>query len=138
MKKYVMLLLVLVVAKANAQYMNPKCKPEFDYEIMMQVYTDLDVYPEIVDENFTLFDFMGKNFKIPKKDYPDKLKIKFIWMVEKDGKCTFLKLASPADDKELEAEAKRVVALLPLYSPAKCGTEAVPCRVDYEFIWGKK
>jgi hypothetical protein len=118
--------------------MNPKCKPEFDEEIMMQVYTELDVYPEIVDEKFTLFDFMDKNFKVPKKDYPDKLKIKFIWMVEKDGKSTFLKLASPSNDKELEAEARRVVALLPLYSPGKCGTEAVPCKVDYEFVWGKK
>lgn len=138
MKKIIFLLFVIASKNAISQYMDPKCKPEFDEEIMMQVYTDLTVYPEITDEKFTLFDFMDKNFKVPKKDYADPLKIKFIWMVEKDGKSTFLKLASPTNDKELEAEAKRVVALLPLYSPAKCGTEAVPCRVDYEFVWGKK
>ncbi len=138
MKKLIFILFLISSKHAISQYMDPKCKPEFDEEIMMQIYTDLTVYPEITDEKFILFDFMDKNFKVPKKNYTYQLKIKFIWMVEKDGKCTFLKLASPTNDKELEAEAKRVVALLPLYSPAKCGTEAVSCRVDYEFVWGKK
>lgn len=121
----------------SSQSMIEKCKPEFDEEVMMQVYTDLTEYPEIKDESFTLFDFMDKNFKIPKKDY-GTVKIKFIWMVEKDGKCTFLKLASPAGDKDMENEARRVVAMLPLYSPAKCGTIPVPCKVDYEFTIGEK
>lgn len=138
MKKIISVALFLISLQVNAQ-MIEKCKPYFDYEIMMQVYTELDVYPEIKDEKFTLWDFMDKNFKLPKKDYRDKTQVKFVWMVEKDGKCTFLKLLSPADDKELETEAKRVVGLLPLYSPAKCGNVAVPCRVDYEFtISGKK
>jgi hypothetical protein len=135
---FLIVLLLSLYNAVNAQYMNPKCKPEFDYEIMMQVYTELDVYPEITDDKFTLFDFMNKNFKVPAKDYPDKLKIKFIWMVEKDGKSTFLKLASPANDKELEAEARRVVSLLPLYSPGQCGKESVPCKVDYEFTVSSK
>ncbi len=123
---------------AIAQDMIEKCKPHFDETVMMQVYTELDVYPEIKDEKFTLWDFMEKNFKIPKKDYGTKTQIKFAWMVEKDGTCTFLKLISPAGDTELEKEAKRVVGLLPLYSPAKCGIYPVPCMVDYEFSVGGK
>ncbi len=138
MKKLIFTLCVLASNVATAQVMIEKCKPEFDYEIMMQVYTALDVYPEITDEKFTLFDFMGANFKILKKDYPEKTQIKFAWMVEKDGKCTFLKLISPSGDKDLEAEAKRVVALLPLYSPGLCGKVPVPCKVDYEFSLGKR
>jgi hypothetical protein len=139
MKKLILPFLFLSVLKINGQSMIEKCKPAFDTEVMMQVYTELDVYPEIKDEKFTLWDFMEKNFKIPQKDFGPKTLIKFAWMVEKDGTCTFLKLISPAGDKELEAEAKRVVAMLPSYSPAKCGIYPVPCKVDYEFtVTGKK
>lgn len=139
MKKIIFILLIISSMNSISQTMIERCKPEFDYEIMMQVYTELDVYPEIKDEKFTLWDFMEKNFKIPQKDYGNKTQVKFAWMVEKDGKCTFLKLISPEGDKELESEAKRVVALLPLYSPAKCGIYPVACKVDYEFtVSGKK
>lgn len=139
MKKLFLLLSVMLTEFSISQEMIEKCKPHFDETVMMQVYTELDVYPEVKDEKFTLWDFMEKNFKIPNKDYGNKTQIKFAWMVEKDGKCTFLKLISPPNDSELEKEAKRVVALLPLYSPAKCGIYPVPCMVDYEFtISGKK
>jgi len=137
MKKIILSLAILAFSKANAQ-MFDRCKPGFDEEVMMQVYTELDVYPEIKDENFTLFDFIGKNFKLPAKDYAKNTQVKFAWMVEKDGKCTFLKLISPSGDKEMENEARRVVAMLPLYSPGLCGKVPVPCKVDYEFSVGKK
>lgn len=139
MRKLIFVLAVMLTKVSISQSMIEKCKPEFDYEIMMQVYTELDVYPEITDEKFTLWDFMEKNFKIPQKDFGTKTQIKFAWMVEKDGTCTFLKLLSPPDDKEIAAEAKRVVGMLPLYSPGKCGIYPVPCKVDYEFtVSGKK
>lgn len=137
MKKLIVLIIVLSFAKANAQMID-RCKPGFDEEVMMQVYTELDVYPEIKDEKFTLWEFMEKNFKLPAKDYAKNTQVKFAWMVEKDGKTTFLKLISPPGDKEMENEARRVVAMLPLYSPALCGKVPVPCKVDYEFSIGKK
>lgn len=137
MKKIIQTAFLLFTFNVNAQMID-RCKPGFDEELMMQVYTELDVYPEVKDEKFTLWEFMEKNFKLPAKDYPNNTQVKFAWMVEKDGKCTFLKLISPAGDKEMEAEAKRVVALLPLYSPALCGKVPVPCKVDYEFSLGKK
>ena len=137
MKKLIFILLVVTTKDAIPQ-MFDRCKPLFDTEIMMQVYTELDVYPEVKDEGFTLWDFMEKNFKLPAKDYKKNTDVKFAWMVEKDGKCTFLKLISPANDSELEKEAKRVVALLPLYSPGLCGKVPVPCKVDYEFTVGRK
>lgn len=137
MKKSIIVLGVLWFANADAQMID-RCKPGFDTEVMMQVYTELDVYPEIKDEKFTLWDFMEKNFKLPAKEYARNTQVKFAWMVEKDGKATFLKLISPSGDKELEAEAARVVALLPLYSPGLCGKVPVPCKVDYEFSVGHK
>ena len=42
------------------------------------------------------------------------------------------------EDKELEAEAKRIVSLLPIYTPAKCNGQLVPCKVDFEFLLGTK
>ncbi len=137
MKKLIYILSMLAFVKANAQMID-RCKPGFDTEVMMQVYTELDVYPEIKDEKFTLWEFMEKNFKLPAKDYAKNTQVKFAWMVEKDGKCTFLKLISPAGDKEMEAEAMRVVGLLPPYSPGYCGKVPVPSKVDYEFSIGKK
>lgn len=138
MKNLIFITMVMLTKVSISQSMIEKCKPHFDETVMMQVYTELDVYPEIQDEKFTLWDFMEKNFKIPNKDYGTKTQIKFAWMVEKDGSCTFLKLISPPNDSELEKEAKRVVALLPRYSPAKCGIYPVPCMVDYEFSVGGK
>lgn len=139
MKNIILSIACLLVLNINGQNMIEKCKPVFDTEVMMQVYTELDVYPEIKDEKFTLWDFMEKNFKIPAKDYGTKTLVKFAWMVEKDGTCTFLKLISPEADKELETEARRIVAMLPAYSPAKCGIYPVPCKVDYEFtVTGRK
>ena len=137
MKKIITLFTFLFFAKMNAQMID-RCKSGFDEEVMMQVYTELDVYPEIKDEKFTLWEFMEKNFKLPAKDYSKNTQVKFAWMVEKDGKCTFLKLISPSGDKEMENEARRVIALLPLYSPGLCGKVPVPCKVDYEFSLGKK
>lgn len=137
MKNLLSLLAVMAFSGMNAQMID-RCKPGFDEEVMMQVYTELDVYPEVKDEKFTLWDFMEKNFKLPAKEYSNNTQVKFAWMVEKDGKCTFLKLISPVGDKDLETEAKRVVALLPLYSPGLCGKVPVPCKVDYEFSLGKK
>ena len=77
MKKLIFILFVIASKDAISQYMNPKCKPGFDTEIMMQVYMELDVYPEIINEKFTLFEFVENNFRIPAKDYGDKLRIKF-------------------------------------------------------------
>ena len=137
MRKLIFILFV-IASKSVFSQMIDRCKPGFDEEVMMQVYTELDVYPEITDEKFTLFDFMNKNFKLPAKDYAKNTDVKFAWMVEKDGKCTFLKLISPVGDKEMENEARRIVAMLPLYSPGLCGKVPVPCKVDYEFSLGKK
>lgn len=137
MKKVITLLAFLGFAKANAQMID-RCKPGFDEELMMQVYTELDVFPEIKDEKFTMYEFMEKNFKLPDKDYSKNTLVKFAWMVENNGTVRFLKLISPKDDKEMDSEARRVVALLPLYSPGLCGKVAVPCKVDYEFSIGRK
>lgn len=113
-----------------------KCKLVYDTETGMDLYINMTSYPKPLDTNFNDIDFFLSTFKVPNKNYDDTLKLKFIWLINKDGKCEFFKLAFPANDKELEAEAKRVVGLLPKYTPAKCGQEPVICKKDFEISIG--
>ncbi|HWY09774.1 MAG TPA: hypothetical protein VN026_00540 [Bacteroidia bacterium] len=136
MKKSLTLLLFLMVSFSFGQ--TTKCKTEYDDEINKEVYVNLDVYPEVLDDKFTETEFITANFKTPKKDYYDKLRVKFAWIVETNGNCTFAKLITPVGDKEMEAEAKRIVSLLPIYTPGKCGGQSVPSKVDFEFTLGTK
>ena len=115
----------------------PKCKLVHDTDTDMDFYLDMTSYPEPLDTNFKEINFFLSNFKVPNKAYDDKLKLKFIWLINKDGKCEFFKLVFPTNDKELEAEAKRVVGLLPKYTPAKCGQEPVICKSDFETSIGR-
>ena len=110
---------LLFFALSFAYGQTTKCKLEYDDEVNKEVYVNLDVYPEVLDENFTETEFITRNFITPKKNYPEKQRVKFAWTVEANGNCSFLKLILPAGDKELEAEAKRIVSLLPIYTPAK-------------------
>lgn len=109
-----------------------KCKLVYDADTGLDLYINITSYPVPLDTNFNDINFFLSTFKVPNKNYDDKLKLKFIWLITKDGKCEFFKLAFPTNDKELEAEAKRVVGLLPKYTPAKCGQEAVICKRDFE------
>lgn len=109
-----------------------KCKLVYDTDTGMDLYINITSYPEPLDTNFNDINFFTSTFEVPKKNYDDKLKIKFIWLITKDGKCEFFKLAFTANDKEIEAEARRVVGLLPKYTPAKCGQEPVICKKDFE------
>lgn len=130
--------IILFFAIGFSYSQTTKCKLEYDDEVNREVYVNLDVYPEVLDENFTETEFITKNFITPKKDYNEKQRVKFAWTVEANGSCTFMKLILPAGDKELEAEAKRIVSLLPIYTPAKCNGQLVPCKVDFEFLLGTK
>lgn len=109
-----------------------KCKLVYDAETGKNLYIDISSYPEPLDTNFNDRNFFLSTFKVPNKNYDDNLKLKFIWLITKDGKCEFFKLAFPTNDEELKAEAKRVVGLLPKYTPAKCGQKAVICKRDFE------
>jgi len=115
----------------------PKCKLVHDTDTDMDFYMDMTTYPEPIDTNFNDITFFLSTFKLPNNNYDDNLKIKFIWLITKDGKCEFFKLAFPTGDKELEAEAKRVVGLMPKYIPAKCGQEPVICKSDFETSVGR-
>ena len=136
MKKILTPLLFFVVSFSFSQ--TTKCKTEYDDELNKEVYVNLDVYPEVLDDKFTETEFITSNFKTPKKTYNEKQRVKFAWMVETNGNCTFAKLIIPAGDKEMEAEAKRIVSMLPIYTPGKCGGQIVPCKVDFEFLLGTK
>lgn len=136
--KIIFFLLILfcvagVRAQKNKKVSEPeKCKLVHDVETNRDLYQNLEVYPELIDNNVDLDEFVISAFKLPNKTYDKKSKIKFVWLVEKSGKCTFVKLLFPKDDKEMEEEIKRVVSLIPMFSPAKCGNDSVPCKVDFE------
>lgn len=109
-----------------------KCKLVYDADTGMDLNVNITSYPVPLDTNFNDINFFLSTFKVPNKNYDDNLKLKFIWLITKDGKCEFFKLAFPTNDEELKAEAKRVVGLLPKYTPAKCGQEPVICKRDFE------
>lgn len=113
-----------------------KCKVVRDTDTNMDFYIDLTSAPEPVDSTFDFWKFMYSNFKLPDKNYADSQKIKIIWILNKEGKHEFFKVAFPANDKELETEARRIISLLPAYKPAKCGQEPVASKNDFEFSVG--
>jgi hypothetical protein len=112
-----------------------KCKADFDKEIGRDNYTDVETQPVFADNYITDSIFLTEKFtfKVPAKNHTDKEWVKFAYMIEKDGKTTFLKVLDPKSDKEIEDEAKRIVSLLPLYKPAMCGQDPVPTRMNIRF-----
>lgn len=131
------LTLATAYGQKNKSVEKTKCKLTFDNETGMNLFINMTHYPEPLDTNFNDINFILSTFKVPNKNYDDKLKLKFIWLINKDGKCEFFKLTFPSNDKELESEAKRVVDLIPKYIPAKCGQEPVICKRDFETSIGR-
>ncbi|HEX8514612.1 MAG TPA: hypothetical protein VF868_00330 [Bacteroidia bacterium] len=112
-----------------------KCKPVFDKEIGRDNYTDVETQPVFADTTITELILITEDFKfkVPAKNHKDNEWVKFSYMIEKDGKSTFLKVLDPINDKEVENEAKRIVSLMPLYMPATCTQEPVPTRMNIRF-----
>ena len=124
----ILLLLLYTVGHAQNQ-LKTKCKTVHDKELGMDVYADVDSSAiSINDESFNDL-LLSKEFRFKEvsKKYPEGQMVNFAYMIGTDGKAAFIKVLSPKGDKEIEEEAKRLTAMIPVYKPCKCGQEAVPC-----------
>lgn len=115
-----------------------QCELFHDSEISMDLYNGMDTFPKLTDTTTSEHEIIKENFKAPGKKYPETLRIRFIYIIEKDGTSIFKKLASPPNDKEMEDEVRRMVGLLPKYKPAMCDNNPVQFKVDIEFPISKK
>jgi len=132
-KLTLILLLTMMFVNGQAQKKDKnKCKPFFDKEINREVYEYTDTQPVFADTTISDNILVSEKFKIKvsSKNHKDKEWVKFIYIIEKNGSSTFLKVIYPKGDLEVENEAKRFVGLLPIYKPAMCGQDSVATRVD--------
>jgi hypothetical protein len=122
-------------------YPKTKCKKEFDKELGIATYIDVDTAARPVNENAFNEFFNGEVFKDIKvsKKYPDDQMVKIAFMIGIDGKASLIKVLEPKNDKEITQEAQIIVNFIPLHKPCKCGTVAVPCNGNISFpLYNKK
>lgn len=122
-------------------YPKTKCKKEFNKELGIAVYTDLDTTARPVNENAFKEFFNAEVFKDIKvsKKYPADQMIKIAFMIGIDGKASLIKVLEPKNDKEITQEAQIIVNFIPLHKPCKCGNVAVPCNGNISFpLYSKK
>jgi hypothetical protein len=122
-------------------YPKTKCKKEFDKELGIEVYTDLDTAARPVSDNAFKEFFNAEVFKDIKttKKYPDDQMVKISFMIGVDGKASLIKVLEPKNDKEITQEAQIIVNFIPLHKPCKCGNVPVPCNGNINFpLYNKK
>ena len=109
-----------------------KCKLVYDKELGRDFYENLDTTIK-EDSLMDWLKFISVNFKAPDKTYKEGQMVKFDYLIEATGKAVFVKLLNLTDDKELEAEAKRLVSLLPPYTPGTCNGTPVASKASIQF-----
>lgn len=122
-------------------YPKTKCKKEFDKELGILVYKDIDTAARPVSTHAFNEFFNAEVFKDIKtsKKYPDDQMVKIAFMIGVDGKATLIKVLEPKNDKEINQEAQIIVNFIPLHKPCKCGNVAVPCNGNINFpLYNKK
>jgi len=133
MKFYILVLLGLLSIGTYAQKKKrsaatEKCRLVYDKEINREVYLNTDTEPVFVNDTTDGMFWLADNFQFTpvSKVYKEDQRVKFAYVIEKDGHSSFIKLFYPEGDQEIEAQVKRIIPLIPLYKPATCGGEPVP------------
>ncbi len=121
-------------------YPQTKCKQQFDKELGILVYRDIDTAARPVSEYAFKEFFNAEVFKDinTSKKYPDDQMVKIAFMIGVDGKASLIKVLEPKNDKEINQEAQIIVNFIPLHKPCKCGNVPVPCNGNINFPLYKK
>jgi hypothetical protein len=132
MKKKAILIFLLagIFIKGYSQKNNKsKCKMIHDKELGLNIYKNIDSSAVIINEDAfnELILSQDFGFKGITKKYPSGQRVKIAYMINVDGKADFIKVIEPKGDNEIEAEAKRLIAMIPIYKPCKCNQEVVAC-----------
>lgn len=91
-------------------------------------YDTVEVRPEFPGGFNQLMTFIGKNFNLPEYDGPTGI-VKVSFVIEKNGSLSSIRIVKDLGEGS-GAEAKRVIALSPLWSPGQ--QDGKPVRVKYE------
>ncbi len=133
---FLLLLIVMCITTYAQNYKNKtaeiKCKVVHDKALDRDFYENLDTDP-MEDSLLDWLKFIAANFKTPNKIYKEGQTLRFVYVIEADGKAAFGKLLNLKDDKDIEVEAKRMVDLLPPCTPGTCNGTAVASRVNIQF-----
>lgn len=90
---------------------------------------DVEVVPQFPGGYNAFMKFIGKNFVMPQYEGRGGV-LKMSFIVEKDGSISTIKVIQGVGEESLGQEAKRVIALSPLWMPGEIESKKV--RVIYE------
>lgn len=109
-------------------------------ELDDEIYTVVETMPEFPGGETNLRQFLATNLKYPKEDkksgYSGKVVIEFI--VDKNGDVKNHRIAKSSGSETLDAEAMRVIKMMPSWTPGKVGEEPVIVRYMLPIIFTLK
>lgn len=140
--KHIIILSFFLIAVCTTGYaqkqQHSKCKLVHDKELDLDVYRDVDSSAAMLNDDSFNAVVLSKEFRFKgiSKTYPEGQMVKIAYLIGTDGKASYIKVLDPKNDPEIESEAKRLIGLIPLYRPAKCGNNAVPsdARISVKLV----
>lgn len=91
-----------------------------------EVHEIVDEYPSFPGGRDAMFEWIQKNQKKPEGTQSGRCIL--IFVVEKDGSFSEIKVARSSGDKKMDEEAIRLLKTMPRWTPGKLNGEKVRCR----------
>lgn len=126
MKKYVTYFLVLFASNLAFGQTQTKCKLVHDSTTNRNYYISTETTPKYPDGTELMMAYIKNNMVIPKRAFEINETLYLGFIVETNGKLTFLKMLKPFNDQELKNEIIRVVQKMPKWTPGTCKNKPVP------------
>jgi hypothetical protein len=123
-----MMTFILTFGHAQTKDQNTQtCQLTYDKDLGVEIYQRVEVQAS-VDEHKMDSTMLSDSFKFRaiSKKYRSNQMVQLVYLIDKDGTPKLIKVLQPKKDPEIESEARRIISLLPIHTPAKCGQEAVP------------
>ncbi len=129
MKKNILFILIFLSSKCVHGQVDKQemCKIVHDSITNRGYYLFPETPPKYPDESTELMmAFIKNNVTLPRRAYESDERIFFAFIVETNGKLTFLKMLKPYDDEEIKNEIIKVVKKMPKWTPGTCKNKPVP------------
>lgn len=124
MKKNLTYILILFAFKFA--FGQEKCKIVHDTASNRDYYISTETAPKYPDGNELMMAYFKNNMVIPDRAFEMSETIYLGFIVETNGKLTFLKMFKPFNDEQIKNEIIRVVKKMPKWTPGTCKDKAVP------------
>jgi hypothetical protein len=123
MKKLTYIFIVFAFKFAFGQ---EKCKIVHDTITNRDYYISTETAPKYPDGTELMMAYIKNKMVLPYHTFEINETIYLGFIVETNGKLTFLKMLKPFDNEELKNEIIRVVQNMPKWTPATCKNKTVP------------